>query len=523
MRVRREHRPIGLWRAALCGITAAAVTLASMTWPKTTAEAAPTHQTGHDHHAMVMQQLVQKVTPAEAVMTPAANVRVRLNQLLGEHVYLAARASGAALGGQQAGFQAAAGALDENSVDIAKVIGTAYGQEAEAAFLPLWRSHIGMVVDYVGGLAADDQAKQEKAVGDLLGYTNDLAVFLNGANENLPKDAVQGLVKDHVLTLKTVIDGQKARNQPVVYDGLRGAIAHMGKIADPLAAATAVKFSMALPGDPMAASVSYRVALNNLLAEHVYLAASASLGALGGNQAQFQAAANSLDANSVDVAKGIGVAYGPEAEAAFLPLWRAHIGMVVDYVGGLAAGDQAKQDKAVGDLIGYTGDFAAFLSGANENLPKDAVQELTKMHILTLKDVIDAQKAGDAKKQFAPIRGAGGHMGMIADPIAQATAIKFPEKLGGVAQAAPSTTASFATEIRQFAYRPGRIEVPLGTTVTWTNQDGAQHSVTSANGAFDSGLFAQGGTFSREFHSAGEFAYFCTRHPSMTGTVTVVG
>jgi hypothetical protein len=91
--------------------------------------------------------------------TPAASLRVGLNALLSEHVYLAAAATSAALAGRQPEFQAAATALDANSVDVARAIGSVYGPEAEKAFLPLWRKHIGMVVDYTTGAATNDRAK----------------------------------------------------------------------------------------------------------------------------------------------------------------------------------------------------------------------------------------------------------------------------------------------------------------------------------------------------------------------------
>ena len=79
---------------------------------------------------------------------------------------MAVAATNAALNGNIEEFQAAAAALDENSVDLAEANGAAYGSEAEEAFLPLWRKHIGFVVDYTTGLATDDTAKQEKAVND---------------------------------------------------------------------------------------------------------------------------------------------------------------------------------------------------------------------------------------------------------------------------------------------------------------------------------------------------------------------
>src|SRR6266446_3236381 len=171
-----------------------------------------------------------------------------------------------------------------------------------------------------------------------------------------------------------------------------------------------------------------RVGLNALLSEHVYLAAAATNAALGGRQPEFEAAAAALDANSVDVARAIGSVYGPDAEKAFLPLWRKHIDMVVDYTVGKATNDQAKQDRAVSDLIGYTQDFGAFLSGANPNLPKAVVADLVKHHVVTLKDVIDAQAAQDQARAFMAERTGAGHMQMIADPLAEAIVQQFPDR-----------------------------------------------------------------------------------------------
>ena len=85
----------------------------------------------------------------------ASDLRAGWNALLAEHVYLAAAATNAALGGRQAEFEAAATALDANSKDIAVSLGAVYGKPAEDAFLPLWRKHIGFVVDYTTGLAAN--------------------------------------------------------------------------------------------------------------------------------------------------------------------------------------------------------------------------------------------------------------------------------------------------------------------------------------------------------------------------------
>jgi len=177
-------------------------------------------------------------------------------------------------------------------------------------------------------------------------------------------------------------------------------------------------------------AATLRTALNGLLAEHVTLAAGATGAALDGRSAEFQAAAQALDANSVAIAQAIGSVYGTDAERAFLPLWRRHIGFVVDYTTGAAGGDRAKQDKAVGDLVAYTQDFGAFLSAANPNLPKAVVADLVKHHVVTLKEVVDAQATRDWSRAWTATRTAGGHMQMIADPLAEAIVKQFPDRFG---------------------------------------------------------------------------------------------
>ncbi len=301
----------------------------------------------------------------------AADLRSNLNALLGEHVLIAAVATSHALGGREAAFKGAVGGLDANSIDISKAIGAVYGTDAEKAFLPLWRKHIGFFVDYTTSVATKDEVKQDKAVSDLVGYSQDFGAFLSSANPNLPKGAVADLVKGHILTLKDVVDAQAAGDWPKAYAATRSAYHHMQMIGDPLAAAVARQFPKRFPGASDSPAATLRTTLNMALREHAIIAAMATGSALGGRDAEFKAAADALDGNSIDIAKAIGSVYGADAEKSFLPLWRKHIGFVVDYTAGLAAKDKAKQDKAVTDLIKYSEDFGAFLSSANPNLPED--------------------------------------------------------------------------------------------------------------------------------------------------------
>ena len=380
---------------------------------------------GHGHPA-AMSMAAMSAAPTST--TPASTLRTTLNALLGEHVILAAAATGAALDGRGAEFKSAAAALDANSVDIAKAIGSVYGKDAEEAFLPLWRRHIGFAVDYTVGVATKDQAKQQKAVNDLIAYTQDFGAFLQSANPNLPKTVVADLVKHHVVTLKDVIDAQASKDHVRAYTAQRAATAHMQMIADPLAGAIVKQFPDAFGGNPASAAAGLRATLTVALGEHAYLAGAATNAALRGREAEFKAAAGALDGNSVDIAKAIGSVYGKDAEQAFLPLWRRHIGFFVDYTVGAATKDQAKQDKAVSDLIGYTQDLGAFLQSANPNLPKTVVADLVKHHVVTLKDVVDAQAAQDQTRAYMALRTAANHMKMIADPLAEAIVKQFPDR-----------------------------------------------------------------------------------------------
>lgn len=87
----------------------------------------------------------------------------------------------------------------------------------------------------------------------------------------------------------------------------------------------------------------------------------------------------------------------------------------------------------------------------------------------------------------------------------------------------PAASASGnAVEISGFAFSPASLSVKTGTTVTWTNKDSTDHTVTvdSGDGPKSSNI-AQGQTYSFTFSKAGTYKYHCSIHPDMTATVTV--
>ncbi len=74
--------------------------------------------------------------------------------------------------------------------------------------------------------------------------------------------------------------------------------------------------------------------------------------------------------------------------------------------------------------------------------------------------------------------------------------------------------------IADFKFDPPTINVAVGGSVVWTNNDTQQHTATSA-GNFDAGAIQPGSTATVEFKTAGTFTYICSFHPFMMGSVVV--
>ena len=85
---------------------------------------------------------------------------------------------------------------------------------------------------------------------------------------------------------------------------------------------------------------------------------------------------------------------------------------------------------------------------------------------------------------------------------------------------AEDSAAPLAVHIDNFVFEPAQLTVKVGQTVTWTNRDDIPHTVVCA-GKFRSKTMDTDGTFSFTFAAPGEYKYFCSLHPHMTGLVKV--
>ena len=84
-------------------------------------------------------------------------------------------------------------------------------------------------------------------------------------------------------------------------------------------------------------------------------------------------------------------------------------------------------------------------------------------------------------------------------------------------QAQPAVKVS----IDNFDFSPMTLSVPVGGTVSWTNNDDIPHTVRAVDGSFHSKPLDTGDSFSFTFAKPGVYSYFCSIHPKMLGKIVV--
>ena len=97
-------------------------------------------------------------------------------------------------------------------------------------------------------------------------------------------------------------------------------------------------------------------------------------------------------------------------------------------------------------------------------------------------------------------------------------------RIAGAVETPSIETPSIETpsiEIRKFAFAPKEITVAPGTKVIWTNRDETPHTISAADKTFLSKAMDTDDRYEYTFDGEGDFSYFCTLHPFMTGIVHV--
>ena len=332
--------------------------------------------------------------------TQAADLRTRLDLLLGEQVMIIAKESVAAVNhtDDYAGYTAL---LTTNSNDLADVMRRAFGATTAARFSQAWNLQNGYFVDYAIGVVSHNDTKSSGAIASLkTDFVPQFSQLMSDASR-LPLDPVTQLTIQQMLQNKAFIDDAFAQKFSAFYTDLHTSYAQSSRLGDALAGQIAHEFPDKFPGDPEAHAVDVRVSLNLLLQEHSYLATMATGAVAAGRSAERPAAGAALAANANMLGTLFATSFGNAAGTQFDRVWSARDAALIGYASGDAASKSALTETFVG----------AFASLAHVNQTPVASQVDA-----TIK-VIDEQRAKSLKTIAGDDRMASGSMQPLADSI----------------------------------------------------------------------------------------------------------
>jgi hypothetical protein len=171
--------------------------------------------------------------------------------------------------------------------------------------------------------------------------------------------------------------------------------------------------------------VETKAALRDLWVGHVFWVRNVVEATIAGNQSAAKVAETQVVSNAKQIAGAIEPFYGKAASEKLFGLLAGHYGAIKDY---LISTTPAAQDAAWKRVAANADEIAAFLSGANPNLPVDVLRGLLTAHgahhIQQIKQLRAKDYAGEAQT-WEEMKG---HMYVIADALAGAIAKQFPAK-----------------------------------------------------------------------------------------------
>lgn len=192
--------------------------------------------------------------------------------------------------------------------------------------------------------------------------------------------------------------------------------------ADPMPAA-APSTAAAAPAAP-----KLHAAMRSLWQGHVQHTRAYAMAVKAGNATAAKEAADDVVANAKQIANAVGGFYGAAAGKQMLTLLAGHWGGVKALTDAQHAGDKTAADKAVQDLTANASEIAKFLSGANPNLPEDAVRGLMMAHVAHHQAQIDEIMKGDMQAEATTWTAMQAHMNTLADALSGGIAKQFPAK-----------------------------------------------------------------------------------------------
>lgn len=180
---------------------------------------------------------------------PAADLRALLTDQLvsSEYLTVIAITTGLADGATSPTAKAAAATVDAAAVALQETLGSVYGEDAAASFLPLWRARTRAYLDHARARAAADKAAAGRARAALDRSRKDLGALVAGLNPQLRPTLVTTALRPLDEKTLAALDAATAKGGNFTAR-LRAAAGHAPDVAATLSAGIAAQFPGKFPG-----------------------------------------------------------------------------------------------------------------------------------------------------------------------------------------------------------------------------------------------------------------------------------
>ncbi len=179
------------------------------------------------------------------------------------------------------------------------------------------------------------------------------------------------------------------------------------------------------------APADLRKEMRRLWEEHVTYTAFYSQAAIRGDPGA-SALLDRLLRNQDDIGNAVKPYYGDEAGNKLAALLRDHITIAGEVVKAAKAGDQNALQQANDRWNRNADDIAAFLSSANPNWPRSALQDALHMHLKGVTDQVVATLHQDTAAWIQAYDHNANHMLQVADILASGIVKQFPKRFTGM-------------------------------------------------------------------------------------------
>ena len=217
----------------------------------------------------------------DSALSAAADLRVRIERLTREHVYLAAFMTEAIATGRVKEYQGAVSALDDNGVEFAKELRAQYGEDAQRSYLALWRKYQQQLAAYAAQLAfkippktpAKTVAKIKKRTAatllDLNGFPAQYGPLMSSITPLLNPHRAAKLMTDVLTQIESFIGSQVKKDFAAADLAVRSAAGNAESIGTAIASAMVEDHPAIFTGNQYKLAAQFRSRLSAQLSENV--------------------------------------------------------------------------------------------------------------------------------------------------------------------------------------------------------------------------------------------------------------